>query len=126
MVVDCRNLHVPSCAHLVVTYLCLLDESGRQVRPEGWFLYGACAIESDQIWALHRKIVRIRNRAGFRSRTPFKWTRPTAQSISAAAHNRAADELLDACREEAVRMFIAMVPSVLTLSLIHISEPTRP
>lgn len=97
-----------------MTYLCLLDESGRQVRPEGWFLYGACAIESDHIWALHRKIVRIRNRAGFRSRTPFKWTRPTAQSISAAAHNRAADELLDACREEAVRMFIAMVPSVLT------------
>jgi hypothetical protein len=98
-----------------VTYLGLLDESGREVRQDRWFLYGGILVDSRDARELARGITRIKNRAGYRPDTPFKWTRPPTRSISREKHDKAVTELLALCTRHGANLFVVMTPAMVTV-----------
>lgn len=102
-----------------MTYLCLLDESGRGVRRDRWFVYGGLFLPFEQVRLLHRDIWRIRAGLRLSRETPLKWQRPVgpgASRVSSAQHDAAVDSVLDACNQRGAKLLAVLTPAGVTVS----------
>lgn len=102
-----------------MTFLCLMDESGRQVSPNRWFVYGGLAVEGSQIHELHRDLWRIRRQAHFSRDVALKWQAPPRKgrgSVKKGAHLLAVDAVLDACVDRHAKLLLVMTPAGVTVN----------
>ena len=100
-----------------MNYLCLIDESGREIKRDSWFMWGGLAVPKDQVHLLHRDIWRIRVKAGYPMDQPLKWQRPRGKGtgrISSEAHDRAVDHVLVASLNRSAKLFVVLTPAGIT------------
>ena len=88
-------------------FITLTDETNTTIRDSRFFLVGGVAISSDSVDLVHREIIAIRTKHGYRPSDSLKYARYSKPAhISNEQFNEAKSDVLDLCIKYEINIFL--------------------